>query len=159
MNYEIDLEIDRDSLDQEWLKQPQLYFRYAKLASDADAEMGKIKERLETTKAEQDGYIREKAKEDGEKITEKIVESRIIAGKAYKYIFDQFNVAKHEVGIMRAAVMAMEQRKSALENLVKLYCAGYWAEPREPKDSKFEEKAIDKAEVKQRKTLNNKRRK
>ncbi len=42
--------------------------------------------------------------------------------------------AQYEYQMAQGAVQAVEQRKSALENLVKLYGQGYFAGPKTPRD-------------------------
>ncbi len=157
LKFEKELKIDREDLDSEWLSQPQLYFRYAKKVIEAEDELSKVKEKLDICTAELDAKIRERAKLNDEKITEKLIENKIIKDEDHSMALKEFNRSKSDLNLLQAGLKAIEQRKSALENLVKLYCAGYFSSPREPKDSKesIKEQAVDK---KQYEKLDKKRR-
>lgn len=155
-NFEKDLEIDKDKLDEAWLKQPRLYFNYARLAEDASNNLAKTKDDLEITHAKIDSNVRQSAAANDEKMTDKIAESRVLKSKEYQKALDEYNQAKHDYGILQAAVRALDHKKSALENLVKLYVGGYYASPVEPREKKTTIKE-DKFDDAQNRKLNRKR--
>lgn len=135
MNYEDDLRIDPNALDIEWLDQPKLYMQYAEEAADASREVDKTKERLEVTRAELDGEIRSKAEDKGEKKpTEGAILMQIQTHPRYQQAISDFNEAKYNQNMMNAAVKAFEQRKVALENLVRLHGSSYFAGPSIPRE-------------------------
>ena len=139
LNYENDLEIDEYHLDKEWLQQPMVFMRYSEKAAEADRVKKKVKEHLDIVQAEVDMEVRGKAAEDGEKVTEKVVSSRVLLNEHYQEALGKLSQAEYEYAIMMAAVRAMDQRKAALENLVKLSLAGYYSSPVQ-KDKKEEDK-------------------
>ena|SRR4030042_2055000 len=147
MSYEADVQIDRESLDHEWLTQPGLYFKYAKEAEDVQDEVKQLKQELAVNDAEAEDEIRTKAKDKEEKITDKYVAAQIVLDKNHQKLSEEIDAKEHELRILKnAAIPAMDQKRSALENLVKLYLAGYWASPSEPKGSKYKDEAIEKAD-------------
>ena len=67
---------------------------------------------------------------------------------------EEYQNAEYEYSILNTAVKALEQKKSALENLVKLHLGGYFSEPAQDKEAPDVEERVDK---KQREQLNTKR--
>lgn len=149
IDYESDVTIDETSLDVEWLEQPRLMLKYAREAAHARAEADKAKERLEVTRAELDRNIRHDPDGYGiGKITETVVQNTIVAEDAYRKAHEEFIDAQHEAEMARYAVRAMEQRKDALENLVRLHGQQYFAGPRVPRDLQRETEAAREARQK-----------
>lgn len=125
------IEINELELDKEWIKQPKMYLEHAAKLADARAEMDEAKSALTLVEAEMDLKIRNNPERyEIEKITEKTVQTTIITSARYKETQKEFFEAKHKVDLLSAVVDALEHRKKALENLVHLHCAGYFAEPR-----------------------------
>ena len=131
MDYEKDLQIDQDSLDQEWVYQPQLFFRYAREQVEAKARADAAKERVDVVKAELDGEVRAALQAAGGKMTEAMVSAEIIQHHKYRTAMTEYMETAEEAGLLTAAVRAMDQRKSALENLVRLHGQEYFSAPRE----------------------------
>lgn len=135
MNYENDIMIDESALDVEWLDQPRLFLKYAKHLAECRRKLDIAKEELELVKAELDKDIRSNPdKYELSKITESVVQNTIVLQKRYIKAVQNLNDVKYEVDIALAAVRAFEQRKDALENLVKLHGQQYFAGPRVPRD-------------------------
>jgi len=149
MDYQKDIIIDPDSLDLEWLDQASLFMKYARGAAIARADLDQAKENLDVVRAGLDKEIRtnpEKFKID--KITETVVTNTIIGLIEFQKANEKFLTCKFEVDISQAAVNAMNQRKDALENLVKLNGQSYFAGPKVPRDLSFEvQKKHNQAEV------------
>lgn len=128
------LEIDPLQLDKEWLKQPMLFFDFAAELVEAKNVLDQAKAELELIDADIDREIRRDPEKYGViKITENIVAAIIPSRPKHKEAYTKFIEAKYEVGIIQAAVDALDQRKKALENLVTLHGQNYFAEPRTPK--------------------------
>lgn len=145
MDYEKDMRIDETALDIEWLEQSGLMMRYARNAASARMELDRAKEALELVKAELDKEIRMNPESfDIEKITDKVVENTIPMQKAYIEANDTFIKAKFDLDIAQAAVRAIEARKDALENLVRLYGQQYFAGPKMPRDITWEREEKEK---------------
>jgi len=154
MNYEDDIKIDETALDVEWLNQPRLCLKYSQELAEAKKEVDQAKEKLDVIRADLDKEIRNNPKKFGmEKITEGAIQSNIVIHdltldsplcnfiQSNIVIHDLFRTAetrlteaKYKSEMIRAAVSAIEHRKDALENLVKLYGQQYFAGPKVPRD-------------------------
>jgi hypothetical protein len=135
MNYDDEIRIDDSALDVEWLEQPSLMMKYAHKAAEARRYLDQMKEKLELVKAEIDKDIRTQPEKFGiEKITENVVTNTIITQDRYKKANNTVIDAKFEVDIAQSAVIAISQRKDALENLVRLHGQQYFAGPKMPRD-------------------------
>ena len=159
MDYEKDTSIDEQGLDVEWLKQPRLMARYGKHAAQCKLDMDHAKEDLDVVKAQLDRDIRAFPDNYGlSKLTETIVSNTIIIQPEYKDASDQFLNAKYEYDMAMAAVRAVDQKKTALENLVRLHGQQYFAGPSVPRDlSKEWEKQESQKQSNGKVTLKRKR--
>ena len=147
MNYEQDIRIDETSLDVEWLGQPMLMIKYARHAADCRMNLDLAKERVDFVKAELDKNIREKPSSFKiEKLTESAIQNIILTQEKYMDAEEKLIHARYELDIANAAVRALDARKDALENLVRLHGQQYFAGPRIPRDLKAE---VEKREQKQ----------
>lgn len=139
MNYEKDIRIDENSLDVEWLEQPSLFMKYARNAAQARMDLDAAKQTLDVVKAELDKRIRENPEHyDINKVTEGSIQSTLITQEEYKIAFENFLGVKYEADMAQGAVNAFNQRKDALENLVRLYGQQYFAGPKIPRDLHWE---------------------
>jgi hypothetical protein len=139
MNYENDIKIDETALDVEWLDQPSLMMKYARILAEARLELDRAKEAVDLIKAKLDKDIRTSPNDYGiGKITESVVENAIIAQPAYVVANQELMQAKYDNDIAYGAVKAIDARKDALENLVRLHGQQYFAGPKMPRDLKEE---------------------
>lgn len=120
---EDDLYIEQHRLDKEWLQQPQLYMKYAmasahfnKLAALAADEVKIVQANLEADAAE-----------DPEACLGRGVKASIERCKGYALTHPDYEKArkaaanaKYQADMAFSAVFAMNQRKDALEQLVRL---------------------------------------
>lgn len=135
MNYEKDIRIDENALDVEWLQQASLTFHYSKNAAFQRKQLDLVKENLNVVRAELDREIRNDPEAfDIAKVTEAALTAAIISHKRYKEANNAYLEAKYEADIADAAVRALQDKRSALENLVKLHAAQYFAGPSMPRD-------------------------
>lgn len=135
MDFENDMSIDETALDVEWLEQPRLMIKYAQIAAEAKRRFDKAKEQVEVIKADRDKDIRTNPSEyEITKITETVIQNTIVLQGDYKEAQLEMIDAKYEFEMSRYAVQAMQERKEALENLVKLYGMQYFAGPSVPRD-------------------------
>lgn len=157
LNFEKDLQIDADNLDVEFLRQPSLYMQYAEESANAKDRLSRAKETLEVVRAETDKAIRDKPEAFGiAKITEGAVSAAILLAKTYKEANENYLSAKHAADLFQAAVIAMDQRKTSLEQLARLTIAGYCAMPSEPHDpSTFTERMEKTRDKEIKETQNN----
>jgi hypothetical protein len=152
-NYAEDIRIDETVLDIEWLEQPALMFKYAKLTAEAKQVLDKAKDKVDYVRAELDSKIRRDPKEyDLEKVTEGAVMNTIILQEEFIEAQQAYLDAKFNFDIVRGAAEAISARKDALENMVKLYGMQYFAGPRVPHDLTDMRKR--KAEVNETKAAN-----
>lgn len=158
MSYEADLKIEHDALDIEWLKRPEVAMKYNRLSAEADREVRRLKERLEVIESELVLEMSSQGK-DGKKPTAQIISAQVKTHPRYKKLFRLLNEAQYEADILKGAVFAFQQRKSALENLVILHGQNYFAGPSVPRDlstEKIESMRKERANNKVRERLNRK---
>jgi hypothetical protein len=135
LNYEKDLKIDDSALDLELLEQASLFMKYAKHFADTRRLVDEEKQNLDIVKADIDKKIREHPEKFKiEKVTEGAIQSAILTEGSYNIAYKKFLDAKYESDMASNAVQAFNQRKEALENLVKLHGQSYFAGPSVPHD-------------------------
>jgi hypothetical protein len=126
-----DFQIDENRLDDEWVLQPRLHFKYGAELANARLELDRAKSEAEVCKAEFDQAIRLNPDHFGlSKITETVVASTIVRQPKMREVNERVAKLKHKVDVMQAAVSAMDHRKSALGKLVDLFLADYYAKPK-----------------------------
>lgn len=136
-NIEADKSIDPDSLDVEWVQQPNLMHWYSRELAQCDANLEHAEMVLDVTRAEVADRIRRTKTEQSsgkERITDKVVEAGVLMSQQFKTAMTGWLKAKEERDYAFAAVRAIDMKRSALENLVKLHGQNYFAGPREPRD-------------------------
>ena len=134
-NYEKEVEINPNALDIEWLQQPSLFLKYSEAAAEARRDLDLAKERLDVIRAQIDKEIREDPEKFGvKKITEAVVSNTIVVQEKYRQVYQEYVDLKYQADLLTRVVSAFDQRKSALENLVRLYGQSYFAGPQEPRD-------------------------
>ncbi len=135
LHYEQDVSIDPNALDVEWVKQAELMGVYTKHAADMKKELDEAKERLDVGRARIEMDIRNNpAAYDLNKITEGAIQSTVILQEEHQKLVQAHTNSKYEYDIALAAVRAVDQKKTALENLVKLLGQSYFAGPQAPRD-------------------------
>lgn len=133
----LDLQVDENNLDREWLGQPTLYFSYAAKLADAQRDLDMARNRLSVAKAEADQSIRRDPKLYGmEKVTEASVASAVAAEEGCVNAAELVAAARHRVDVFQAAVDALQHRRKALESLVTLFMANYYSKPRASGEAK-----------------------
>ena len=145
MNYEKDIRIDESALDVEWLGQASLMLKYSRILAMSRKRADHAKINADVIKAELDKKIRAVPENyDLSKITEVAISNIILTSEEYKEAQTEIIEALYEVNMAQSAVRAIEQRKDALENLVKLYGQQYFAGPKIPRDISKEWEAREK---------------
>jgi hypothetical protein len=133
------LEIDLLHLEQEWANQPLLYFRFAKKLSVARLKLDRAKDNLKLQEATIQKDIRENPdKYSIPKTTEGAIEKWTLLQPEYQDAVEEYNEKKYRVDLLEAMCDAIETRKWALENEVKLFGSGYWAKPRADENTREE---------------------
>lgn len=159
MDFEKDVNIDETILDIEWLEQPNLMLKYGKLVVQARKEYDLAKENLDVVKAELDKEIRnDPAKFDLPKATESAIVAAILTHPKYRQASERLVEAKYNLGMYQTAANAIETKKAALENLVKLHGQQYFAGPKVPHDlSKERQKVYQQKQVDRKVKIGRKR--
>lgn len=130
MNYEKDLEIDKFALDAECLDQPHRFMTWSKQWADAIAERDRLEQKVKIVEAQVEQNIRNNPESYGGKLTEAGIKSLVTTSSEVIQIREELIEISHQANTLLAARQAMEQRRSMLENLVKLFLSGYWADPK-----------------------------
>lgn len=139
MSFEDDIRIDTTALDVEWHGQAELMMKYTKKSSSLKLELDRAKEALEYIKAELAKNIRSNPDDyEVDKVTDKVVDATILLQPEYIEANDAYIMAKFEADVAQGAVRAIEQKKDALEQLVKLLGLSYFAGPRIPRELSYE---------------------
>jgi len=136
-DYSAELSIDPDALDIEWLIQPSLFIKYAEALAEARLELDKNKTELDMIRADIDNEIRQNPipySGSDKKPTETQIANLVIQHPDVQNANDRFIESKHIVELLSLAVRAFDQKKAALENLVKLHGQQYFAGPMEPRN-------------------------
>jgi len=137
-------------LDKEWVAQPSLYLKFATALADARARYDQAKAQLDVIKANVNLEVRKEPQEFGiSKVTESVVSSAVATDVRVVKAQEAVTKARHEVDILTAAVTALEHKKAALEKLVQLHLASYYAKP-VVEGSDEEAKEVVKKAVRQR---------
>lgn len=122
--------IDENALDKEWLRQPKLFFEHAHDLADQRDIYERKKRSLELERANLDKAIRDDPEAFGlTKLTENLVTNTIIRQESFIQKQDKLNEAKYELDLAQAIVTSLDQKKAALENLVRLHGQNYFSTP------------------------------
>jgi hypothetical protein len=125
------LDIDENMLDREWVKQPKLFFNWARKLAGARLRLDEAKADLDLVRADLDRDIRANPKKYNlVKVTEDAVKNCIVTLDEYLEALRMVNKNKHQVDIYDAAVKALDHKKRALEKLVDLHGQNYFSSPR-----------------------------
>jgi len=133
MSYAEDIFLDHHNLDEEWIKQSSLYFKYASLHADAIAKRDSLKEELEVVKAELFVKIQKDWAKYGfeKKPTDGVAKAFVDQEEEVAEITEEVIEANKEVNILASAKVAFEHKKKALENLTTLWVQNWHSEPKE----------------------------
>lgn len=118
------LEIDKNSLDDEVVQHPSLFFRVSEAYVEAAAVRDIAKEELATVDAELDRQIRENF--EGEKITEATIKNQIQTHKAHKAAMDAYLTAKHNADLLGVLKEAFSVKGYMVRDLCSLAVANYF---------------------------------
>lgn len=139
MTYDEEIEIDEQALDVEWLNQPKLMLKYTRARAEAQRELDMAKEIRDVTRARVDKAIREDPEKHGvvagpRGITEGGITAAIADHPDYIKANRAYVDSSYEFNVATGVVAAFDQRKTALENLVRLHGQSYFAGPKVPHD-------------------------
>jgi hypothetical protein len=115
--YEADLEIDKHNIDQELLRQPQLYYDWAKAEAKAEERKDAAKDKLDLVLVEVEDEIRSNPERFMEhSATEGAIRAAVGKDRRVRRAKRKFRKAKSEWKILQKAEKAFEMRKRMLES-------------------------------------------
>lgn len=125
------LDIDENALDEEWVNQPKLYRQYATELAHASDLYERMSSNLKLVEAECYLEISKNFEDYGlDKRTESGVKAVIPTHPDYKKALQKEQKEKLKVDLLKGIVHSLSHRKTALEKLVDLRLADYFAEPK-----------------------------
>lgn len=139
------LKIDKDDLDEELIRQPELYAKVALAQVRAVSNRDALKEEEKRLNAELQKEVRARFEKEDIKYTEKSVEAEIRTDSRTGVMSERVLDAERSAAEWQALKEAYIQRSYVLKDLCGLCLAGYWADsavrgtgPRELSDMKHE---------------------
>ena len=108
------LKIDPTHVIDQLTSQAALYSYWSILSEEADVILLTEKRRLDRMEAEVDDRLREEAREANEKVTEAVIQRRILREEDYADALDSMINARRNAGYLGVIKRALEQRLSAL---------------------------------------------
>lgn len=121
-----DIKIDKLALEEECVKQVDLYWFYADLVAEKKSQIDQLKNHLEVTTAQKELGFRNNPP-NGMKVTESTIQALINSDFEVTEIKDNISAVQHKLYMAQAAVAALDQRKSELDNLVQLWIKSYYS--------------------------------
>jgi hypothetical protein len=122
------LKIDRDSLDEDLIQQPMLFYRVSQQLALANARRDKLKREMELLEAETRMSVREDLARHEEKVTEKQVTEMVNADGDLVALEKRYGTARFQAEQWGAMKESFSQRGYALKELVSLYLGNYFGE-------------------------------
>lgn len=126
-DFQKDLSINKYKLDEECLSHSSRYAYYAEACAVAKNNVSKAGDNLKLVTAEANLRIRKTYADNGQKFTEAVIASELEIDKPVIKARDELREAEEVYNRLQVAVNAMDARRSELDNLVKLYVAGYFS--------------------------------
>ena len=127
VDFKADSEIDKNRLEDESVTQPCMYGFYAMQLAEARNELDVAKSNLEATIARRSAYYYNNPV-DGIKTTADGIKVMVGNDTEIQEAQDVVDKKQAAVNVLYAQVNTLEQRKSCLDNLVKLSLARYYNE-------------------------------
>ena len=128
LNYEQDIKVNKNRLDEECENQPSLYFEYAKELLRVTDKMDNAENRMKQEHASLITMFTGNPLKYGlkEKPTAPQVEARIINASTYIDLQDIYRKAKFTQQTVKHAVEAIIKRTASISDLTKLHGQGYF---------------------------------
>lgn len=147
------LDIDRDNLHVEWLKQAKVFGEWCLKLADKKHELDIAESKLDVAIAELDHEIRSHPdRYNIAKVSEPAIKLAIRSHERHQKATNRVNRVRHEVAVIEAYVKALDHKKKALENLVVLWMNDYFAEPNVPR-GKMSEPTRERFDMERKKAI------
>lgn len=124
-DFKQDVAIDRFKLEEECETQPSIYGYYASQFAEAKSDAERAKSRYDLVLAEKDLSIRRNPPMDV-KLTEASISALVTESSDVQLAKEAVLVANAKVNNLEAAIFALNQKKSQLDNLVQLWIKDYY---------------------------------
>lgn len=153
LNYREDIKIDPTSLELEWIDQAELAVTYGKVWSETRKKVALLDEKIKVLRSK---LIRKAWENPQECLGQpkgsiQTVEAYYRTHKKHQKLKQEWIEAQEELDLVEVAKNEVAfTRKSALENLVKLYASDYFAGPNVPRNLEEVKNNWDKVKGKQR---------
>ena len=123
-------DLDLGLLDRHWLEQAKLVFNYGNKLAEAKETLERAKSSHEVKRAEtMSDIVADPEKYGLKKTTADVIKSTIDVHPDVMAAQKLIQSSKYEVDICQVMMSALDNRKAALENLVKLHGQQYFATP------------------------------
>lgn len=126
-DFQKDLSINKYKLDEECISHASRYAYYAEACAIAKTSVSEAKDKLELVEAERYEVIRADLENKGIKTTIPMLDRALITDEEVQKAKAELRDAETTLARLQVAVNAMDARRSELDNLVKLYVAGYYS--------------------------------
>lgn len=123
------ISLNRFELEMEAERQSHLYYEAGEELAEAKALRDQAANRLKIRKAEIEIDIRRNPPESP-KITESVVAALLARDPELKELEEDLTILSKSVAHLEGLMRALDHKKSMLDNLVRLYLAGYYADPK-----------------------------
>ena len=133
-NFEKDLIVDKLRLDDECEVQASLYYRWAKELAAAKEEANQADDRLKALLAQKSLLYRRNPPSDI-KVTEAVFDALLNDDSDIRIAREDVTRTSHKVDTIWAMINALDNRKSMLDNLVKLQVSSYYNTESNPKSA------------------------
>lgn len=149
---ELDIHPDKNRLDEEWGKQPKLRLAYSRMWADAREDLTTANGELEVEEAELKLAIRLDPEKFGlvTKVTEDGVMSTLVLQDGYKAAKAKVRECQHAVDVLKGAMDSIDDRRTTLENWVKLWLGDYFASPGASGEARERMHEVEKASVRRK---------
>jgi hypothetical protein len=108
------LKVDPVHVIEQLTDQPSLYSYWSILSEEADVILLTKKRRLDRVEADMDDRLRQEAHNDDEKVTNDVINRRILRESEYEEAQEEMFAARRNAGYLGVIKRALEQRLSAL---------------------------------------------
>lgn len=158
-DFENELAIDLDNLHEEWRTHASTRYKYAGEVSYLDRVLKKVGEEMAAIKAR----LIQECKAENAKATVQQIDAYCIQSPDHIIAREKQMGTEYELNMAKNALKAFDDRKTALENEVKLWTANYFSSPTEERQIEpgkgIVAKGRDEATQNARQSMNRKRRK
>lgn len=120
------LEIDKHSLDDEIVRQPQTFFKISEASVKATAHRDFCKEEIKRVDADLAAAHRRKIEKSGARATDSAVSSAVAADPKHQKAVDRYIKANQRAELLNALREAFSQRSYMLRDLSTLFVANYF---------------------------------